>query len=305
MTLPVNRDWDAIAYFAQHLIESRDQDPIYPILYELSRLREYDPEESLWLSVVYQAFYHLPAALEAMRRLGDFRNLAPSTLLDAQLQQLPTGIERRGLRGGLVVSYLSLVSEARKRAGGFQKWLTDGWGTNPYLNYSYFQQTWQNVEFNGRWSSFKMAEILKVSHSWNIAAPHMDLWKSTGPRQSLEYLYDLSKPDLITLNETGENFRHRLQKSLNRAVDWETVETVLCNWNSVRQGRYYVGHDIDELQTQIEHANYLSVADQMDILAARLAALPDAYLGEHHGWDRLSKSRQRAWIDAGLVVIRP
>jgi len=305
MTLPVRRDWDAIAYFAGHLIESRDQDPIYPVLHELSRLRQYNSEEALWLSVVYQAFYHLPAALEAIRRLGDVRELDGRAILDARLRELPTGIERRGLRGGLVVSYLSLVTEARRQARGFQNWLTEGWGTNPYTNYANFQRTWQNLEFNARWSSFKMAEILKVSHGWNIAAPDMDLRKATGPRQSLEYLYGLANPKLIQLNESGEDFRHQLQKSLNRALDWETVETILCNWNSVRQGRYYVGHDIDELQDQMERATFLSQEDASDLLNARANALPDDYLGEWHDWSGVSKSRQRAWIDAGLVVIRP
>lgn len=288
---PVDQDWIGLAYFARHLIDSSDLDPVYPILAELGRLRGYDREAALWLSVYYQAYYHLPSGLTALR--GSSARVG-----------LPTGIERRGLRGGKVLDYLDYLRASVR--GSLHAWITQGWTDQPYANYRRFASTWQSLPQNGRWSTFKMAEILKVVHRLPIAAPDMDLKLATGPREGLEYLYALHRPDLRTLNRYANGFAARLYAALGRVLDWETIETILCNWNSTRQGKYYVGHDIDEMQAQIEHAAaaFLAEADLGDLWSARQRALPPAYLGEHHGWSGVQLDRQRAWLIDRQIVTR-
>jgi hypothetical protein len=333
--IPVRSDWDTLKLFAENLMSSRDIDPIYPVLRSLYDARGYTAEDALWCSILYVTFYNLPSALEARRRLGPSPELSHERIDRTELSDLPTGVERRGMRGaGKVAQYLhGLYDCIHEPVPSYRQanltrhlpwsispiepvrsWLRRGelsWNFTPCergyrvrTNYRNFRRRWDAVPGNGRWSGFKLAEILRVVHHMPYQAPDMDLEHSSGPKEGLQWLYATHQEDATVLNGLAEQFRFLMMRPNYDYLDWEVLETILCNMNSLGTGHYYVGHDIDEFQGQIERAA-LHKDDRRDLLIARREALPYAYLGEHHGWSGVQRNRLAAWRNRREVVLRP
>jgi hypothetical protein len=310
-----------IVDFGVAMLESRDIDPIYPLLEYLYRDRLGETpdreERALWQTVLYVAFYNLPSALTAYREIG-WPETSDLKLEDripvAHLSRLPIGTERRGLRGGMVTTYLQGYWRTVRRHGGNQeRWMQQGWGDAPPLpewRYNLFWDTWQQVKYNGRWSAFKTAEILSTVHRFPMAAPDMRMAHCSGPREGLIWLYDLDLSGMKAsdrvkyLDGYGLHLRRQLADR-GLPLSWEQLETVLCNFNSMRQGKYYVGHDIDELQGQIEAATaYLHPGDEASLWKARRAVIPCRYLGEGGGWSGVQHARMRVYLDEGHILTR-
>ena len=90
--------------------------------------------------------------------------------------------------------------------------------------------------------------------------------------------------DPLARTDAGHDLRERLA-AMGVPLSWERLETVLCDFHSMVKGRYYVGHDIDQMLEQAEKA---PPAIRDLILAARAATLPERYLGEVQGWSGVS-----------------
>lgn len=265
--------------FAGALIESGDIDPLYPVLRELER--DMDSEQALWFTFLYLTYYNLGSAVKAFRLQP-----APGPL-PAEARLFPCAVERRNLRGGKVAPHAdSYLEYVRALGGGSQKvFLQQNWhGHTPEENYLLFWETAQLVWNNGRWAAFKWGELLKKVHGWPLAAPDMRMEFCSGPKAGLEQLYQHPGASVRQLNAYGADLRDRLSVKGVDVGDWETLETVLCNYHSFAAGKYYVGHDIDELQAVIEHAD-LAPADAAWLWEARAKTLPAEYLGEQHGWN--------------------
>lgn len=270
---------------------SEDIDPVYPVLRALYAAQGWAEAQALWFTTLYVAFYHLGSAWVAFQERPD-----PGPL-PARVTRLAIAVERRGLRGGKVLAHVeALVATTGSDLAGF---IRDGWRTHPEANYEAFWIQWQRVWGNGRWATFKMAELLKKVHGLPLAAPDMRLADCSGPRQGLEWLYGLHGEDVPTLDRAGVQLRGMLAAA-GLALDWEGVETVLCNFNSTAKGHYYVGHDIDEMQGQLTQAP----SDVTPLWTARAAALPVAYRGEAHGWCGVNPSFQRWYRDHGTILTR-
>lgn len=293
-----------LAYFSRHMIRSKDIDPLYPVLRELYNLMALNDEQQFWFTTLYLAYYDVTSALRAYR-------LCPNPgWLPQVAATFRCATERRGMRGGNVIrhihSYLEKIGTIPQRT-----WITDGWSPHDVqANYLLFWDRAQTIWQNGRWAAFKWADLLKNVHGLPLAAPDMRMQFCSGPRAGLCSLYGL--PDnapIKTLNECGDDLRGRLRAynvtlSDGSDLDYETLETLLCNWHSLTHGRYYVGHDIDELQHVIDHA-YLSKDDRALLYDARLLALPAAYLGEYlMEWKGIDRARMRVYHDTKFVLVR-
>jgi len=269
------------------MLASQDIDPLYPVLRRLYDLYGMPAEERLWFSALYVAFYNLPSALAAWIWIAgrDLDGCAD------HLAKLPTGIERRGMRGGAVVPYLWRMLEHEPLGA----WLTRGWKIDrPRGNYEVFWERWQTVPGNGRWSAFKMGEILRRVHDFDLLAPDMRMEFCSGPKEGLQWLYDTKSNEVSLLNTYGQRLRMELA-SRGVHLDWEHLETILCNFNSARKGKYYVGHDIDELQEQISSHKYLFDGEKQMLWKARSDVLSHEYLGECQGWHGVQKHRMKEW----------
>ena len=291
----IDRVEPAFAAFARHHVETGDIDPAYPVLRSLMDRWGLDTEERLWLLTLHLAYYQIGSAIVAFDLTGGrARRRYPEAMRD-----LPCNTERRGLRGGKAVDYIDIVSQATRNQEAY--WFTDLPGTPEAA----FDLTWARavaLPYNGRWAAFKWIDLLMHTMDAPIAMPDMRLDQCTGPREGLSWLYDDPTASTSTLTRHAEDARVRL-KHHGIDVPWDQLETVLCDWNSLRKGRYYVGHDIDsqlhDLRIAAEHTGLY-----LDSMEARAETFPDAYLGERHGWDGPDRERRRTYRDTGEVVLR-
>lgn len=290
--------------FGAELIRSEDIDPLYPVLKWLER--DMDAEQALWFTFLYMTYYNLPSAQLAFQREYN----ALFEFADAHFGQFPCATERRNLRGGKAQAHINRYLFQVHAAGSQTAFLQQGWGDDPTANYEAFWDTAQTVWQNGRWAAFKWAEILKKVHGWNLAAPDMRMEFCSGPKAGLILLYDLDpaamprgESEVWTLNYYGANLRQRCAQAGLIVPDWETLETVLCNFHSLRDGNYYIGHDIDELQERIEHSS-LSAEQRHWLYAARRNALPHEYLGELNGWQGVDKAANKHYQRTGEIWSR-
>lgn len=321
-----------VAFFAHHHILSEDIDPAYPVLRQMRVLLLGDSEpttngiweRSLWLTTLYLAYYNLPSAMIAFMRYPD---PTPGTNMSVDTLKLPTGVERRGMRDPKQLrmhldSYYELVGRQQR------EWLTEGWGftTDRQTRRDNYERFWtraQEVYGNGRWAAFKWAELLKDVHCYALEAPDMRLEFCSGPLDGLSRVTGVSKTaDVATLNVAASSLARALDRewpdegrinigptATRPEMDWEGLETVLCDFNSMAKGHYYVGHDIDSMQSQIETALSMDlpagVKDGVRLLwRARRQSLPLHYLGEVNGWSGPDRARASLYARRRIIVVR-
>lgn len=298
----------ALYKFAKNLIASEDIDPLYPVLKHLQK--DLDPEQKLWHSFLYVAWYNLPSATAAFTEYS----LPNKQLLKHIDPKWPTGIERRNNRGGKVVghidSYLKIIEVTKSQ----KKWYWEGLSRDkePEDNWRILNERIQTLHGNGRWAAYKFCEVLRKVNNLPIQAPDMGHQFSSGPREGLAMLFGeipgQTSEVIDQLNAQGDVLIEKLQK-LGLDVGQEEVETVLCNFKSLMKGKYYTGHDIDELQEQIVSSlekKIITIGQAEMIFEARRAVLPKHYLGErgNPSWVGVQKRRQVAYRETGKIVIR-
>lgn len=270
-----------VRVFAQEFIRSGDIDPAYPVLKSLYNQMELTEEQRLWFTFLYVAYYNIASALLVFSIHPRPEPLRPF------LAALPIQTERRGLRGGKIMRHVAdyvsnrdpgLYSTAE--LGSFRKLAEQVWGCGP-------------------WASFKWAEILKTVHRYPFEFQAGDCITGSGPMKGLELLYG-----------PGAS----LAKSyfdLQRRLGWipvEQVETALCDFHAMYQGKYYIGHDIDSMQHDIETsplAEKLGRLPEYQVLyKARKASLDNVYVGELHTWAGVDRDRCKVYQKTGQVVYR-
>ena len=285
---------DDIARFADLHVSSGDIDPAYPVLRIL--LSDQPTEEKLMKVLSYVAFYDLSSAVTWW---GDM----------AEAEDLPCATERRGLRGGVIVRHLESLKQLRERHGSWESWLKQGWKStdNPRarwnLTFSNLQQAWQN----GRWAAYKTCEILATVLGWPITAPDAGHAWSSGPRKGLAFVYGPqlgNSPWVVELlDRQTEQLRLEIAVHDGPFLPVEQLETVLCDFYSMTQSRYYIGHDIDQQLEQLMRPSTPSwVAAQL--LQARQAYFRPAWLGEYNDWSGVDRERCSAYARTGLILTR-
>ena len=301
-----------VAKFGKHMLASKDLDPIYPVLKELHTARAMDQEQALWHSFLYVAWYHLPVSHAA------FEWMPKRAPVPRKLKRIgetwPTGIERRSNRGGKVFthidSFVAVTSHLPLREwfrNGFVEAQTQG---KRHANWRTLNERLQAVWGNGRWAAYKHCEVLRRVHGLPVEAPDMGHRFSSGPREGLATLYGhlegQGEAAIAVLDARDRDLQKRLL-GFGLDVDVEELETILCNFKSLLAGRYYPGHDIDEMQEQVHTAQERGIlSDELadEIWEARRKALPNHYLGELNGWSGISKKRMKAFAERGKVLIR-
>lgn len=308
------------AKFGRHLMESEDIDPLYPVLRHLQQ--DMDEEQALWHSFLYVAWYNLPSATAAFARYPTPR----AGVVDLANEGWPTGVERRNHRGVSFALARHLQSYLAATKRGQARWYREGVGTHQVtdtqallagLPKDRFSNQWnwhivnerlQMLYGNGRWAAYKHCEVLRRVNGMPLEAPDMGHQFSSGPRQGLATLYgDLegqTSAVIAELDRRGLDLQKRLVRR-GLVVDIEELETILCNWKSLLKGKYYVGHDIDELQEQIMVANQRGLLSDFYtalLFEARAESLPAEYLGEMNGWVGVQKERMVAYRDHGRIL---
>lgn len=295
---------DLRRFGVEHIV-SRDIDPAYPVLDWVYSILDLSDEQALWFTVLYLGYYNLPSALIAFNRYPE-----PCWGVDPETAVLSCATERRGLRGGRVNEFLAGMHNVAMLDGArpLTDYLAAGSDAGmPVGNYLRLWDRLQLVPHIGRWAAFKLLEILRKVHGMALLAPDMRLEYCSGPRRGLCLLLGLpdemqARVSTYQLNLAAISLQSELGR-LELEADFETLETILCDFHSLYRGHYYVGHDIDAMQAQIE-ASPLDAAGRSLLYRARASALPEAYLGELNGWSGVDAARKRAYRDSGTIVTR-
>ena len=303
----MNPHIEAVANFAQEHVASRDIDPVYPVARYLQR--SYGRERALWHSLVYVAYYNIASAETAFNPLCEWL-YADWTVSDAILK-LPTGTERRNLRTAQkMMIHLSALAECSEEYGGFDNWLRDGLGSDAYANWNALDERLQVPWGNGRWASYKTREVLWKVNDFPLAAPDTGMANSSGPRDGLAVIFPTSAewtgndPNTINQLETlAWWLRDELASAHEVDLPIEELETVLCDYHALIEGRYYVGHDIDQMLEQTL-ADTVYPDARRRVLEAREATLPHEYLGELNGWWSVDRERKHAFRDERRLMVR-
>lgn len=215
--------------FAAQLHKSGDIDPVYPVLKELYNRRKLSAASALWCSALYLGYYNLGSALTAYT-VCSTRESPLTPVLNLNLR---IGMERRGLFGGRIGSYLQSCQKAGWPSEGERRWLIED---IPTKNYFLIRDNILAIPYIGPWAAFKWLELLKEVHEWPVAAPHMFLKESAGPLAGLIAVMDVNPKDFAICKEAALELKNLTGYS------WERLETCLCDYHSYLQGRYRIGH---------------------------------------------------------------
>jgi hypothetical protein len=301
------RLWRDFIVFANAQLLTKDIDPAYPVLKARFDLDECSEETRLWRLILYLTYYSLSSAEKAWAHCPEFLEFTRG----ARLPALPTGIERRGMRGNpeAVNRFLESVRERVSGCGGAPRrndslvaWVR---AVLPVESPRYRPESgWRAIRDQvaecwgvGPWASYKWADLLKHVGGYNITANDIGLGggsKTAGPVPGLALLSGQT-PDYVA---THEHFQRewfdRAREAGARFGGLDQFETALCDFNSLVKGTYYVGHDIDLMQETLE--------PDSPFFAARAAALPSDTLGEVGGWKGVSKFAKAVYRDSGNVI---
>lgn len=283
--------------FAKLLYTTGELDPYYAMISEATRGAT--EERALWLVALYTAYYDFTSAFYVWNRVD------PLGVIPSEYAHLPIHNERRGLRGGKIHRHLRSYIDHSQQHGSQRGFLAQGLGDDPETNYLIFWETIQRIHQNGRYFAFKWAEILKVCFGWPLSAPDMRMQFCTGPKRGLERLYGLPpNAPIAEFNRCGADLRDRLTASGVPIQDWEELETILCGYEQLTTGRYYVGEDIDWMQREIHASPFLSQGEKNRLFEARRAALPHRSLGELNGWFGNDSRLLKLYPEFGVIFQR-
>lgn len=303
-----DRRIDDLARFTDLQQASKDMDPMYPVLRNL--IQNMTIEQALWYSVLFVAYYNIASSNLV------FKHVPEPGVVQGQLAKLPTGIERRGLRGGLpMTQHFEAWLKVVDTYGSLKLFVEEAVTKDPRESWNRLQRMLRLPYGNGRWAAYKTGEVFMKVNRIPLEPTDMGNDFSTGPRAGLGLFFDAVKgngPDAIReLDRQGWLLQQEL---LDRGVvaPIEELETALCDFHAMVDGRYYVGRDIDEMQAALivseRHPHDIIreefEATNVHIWQARKDALPRRTLGEFNGWAGVDRTRLSHYARTGEIIDR-
>lgn len=287
-----------LATFARIEVEAADIEPWAALLRAMRDHGDLDTEQTYWMVKCYNAFDDLGSAWNAARRWPSPAAWAAAgnkaTIID-----FPHTNERRNLRGGhrAVRHFDSYVDHL---AGQTQEaWIRSAHtNRSPHDDFLHVLATMRTVWGTGRQSAFEWAEFVEKVLDVPIAAPDAQLWESEGPRRSLQKLYGNPKPTLGWLNDRANECRDFLAAE-GVSLSWEDFETVICDFNVMRDGRYYPGRHLAAIREEFES---IPIHDRDVAERAWHAVVPQPWNQIAPGID---KALCKVYRDTGQIISTP
>lgn len=286
--------------FHEIQVECRDMDPAYPVLNDVGRTLGMSTEDRLWLVLLFTSYYHMGSTMAALTRAT-----APAQAARAALD-LPCATERRGhWHRPRLLKHLSAIGDIAQSPGGLSQWFLSDLNGTPEENWRQVQHRAGLLPGNGRWASFKTTELIQQVIGADVRAPDMQHAHSSGPRKGLELLYanlptDNDPASIALLDKLSADLvRDMRRRGLKVSV--ETAETSLCDFHALVAGRYYPGHDIDQMQLQLE-----AVPSPLDHYAWRIRrrVFAPAMLGELNGRSGIDRDAMICYRTTGKIPVR-
>lgn len=282
--------------FARLQKESKDLDPMYPFLRAVYDSCDLSPDEEIWRTLIYVAFYSLDATVALWKEF-------PKPALIRRLPKvLPTGVERRGFRGpkgnALAVNLINRCIESSKAYGGLWAWVREPASLGGERGWTAIRSQFLSIKGNGSWASYKWADLMKNTHGFKIRANDLGAGggsETAGPIPGLARLTGLPWKRCC---RDGLLHRAILKQSRLFGSELESLdelETALCDFNSMSKGTYYVGHDIDVQMENIPRG-------ETELWRARAAAIPSFARGECGGWFGVNRERKFIYRDTNQIL---
>ena len=264
--------------FGRMLIQSGDLDPQFPVLREIYKQLELDDNTALWFSCLYLTFYHLGSAIEVWQLYPK-----PDVISKRHwIEHLPYSKQRRCFRGndGGLRQLNALIKASD---GDLLKWLTNLVGDGGEEGWARVREGATEMPYHGPWSSYKFCDMVKFVHGYPITAPDIGTkpGATAGPIAGLASLTGLDRTRCAEDTQLYRDLLLYLQDQ-GAAVDGlDQMESILCDWQSLINGRYYLSHDVDRDLGQLKNADgdYVSL-----ILSTRKKIFDRRFLGEYGGW---------------------
>lgn len=289
---------DDLVQFARWEVFGADVEPWAEVIKGIHAAGRVDDEGALWLVKLYNAYDSLHSMWSVYKRWPSPREwlLAPDS---AEAAAFYCGRERRSLRGGGVLIHLE--SYASRTIGGTQRaWLESGLvGDDPFDNFRAFQPYLRQVWGVGRQTAFEWSEFCAKVNGIPLETPDALLWESTGPRRALQRLYGNPDPDLEWLNARAAEAKSLIEQG-GVPISWWDFETVICDFNVMRDGRYYPGKHIAMVREEIDT---LEDEEDRDLLNGIIEqVIPEGWQDLRGGVD---KELNKAYRDTGLLTLPP
>lgn len=287
---------DDLVAFARLEVAAGDIEPWAAVLAELRRNGTLDDEQALWAVKLYNATDDIGSA-------WGIRALWPSPaawLADPDHSAaggFPCSRERRNLRGGRIIRHLDSYT-VDVGTWTQRRWLAEALpaGGTPADGFWSMVLYLRRVWGVGRQTAFEWCEFVAKVADMAVEAPDAYLWDSSGPRESLERLYNAgaSASTPGQLDEWSAACRAHLAAG-GVDLSWWDFETVICDFNVMRKGRYYPGQHIAMIREEIEG---LTDPHRSALRDALRAVVPAPWCFVPPGVD---KTLARAYRDTGAI----
>lgn len=297
---PYSPDWgtlDDLITFARVEVAAADIEPWAAVLADLYSSGVVDLEGALWLVKLYNAYDSLGSAWQVFRRWPSPHEWAVAgDATDAA--RYPCTNERRNLRAGKVLHHLE--SYVAHLAGATQwEWINAAivGGSDPRTHWPTLIWWTRRVWGVGRQTAFEWVEFLHKVAGVDCPAPDAFLWESEGPRRSLQRLYGNPNPSSAWLDARAVECRAMLRDA-GISLAWEDFETVICDFNVMRDGRYYPGRHLAAIREEIAE-----LGDDAALVAASFdRVVPEPWSLITPG---IRKDLRPVYRDSGVIIAEP
>jgi hypothetical protein len=245
--------------WGRHLIETRDIDPIYDMLFSAIENQTLRPSQlKRWL-IAYWCLYHAGAASFLSDYEGEqfWRAMGAAARNTTQIAGMPSSrwpraTERRHWRGKNAMTCIDELAVRYPIPELMVEYAVDDTAMPaPFERVSKRVREWPSF---GPWIAFKVADMLERVIGYPIEFP-LDVVMYDSPREGAKEVAEnfcsvgTTVADVIYLmtNSYGDYSLFHPGRP-NRPCGLQEVETVLCKWKSARGGHYYIGKDLHEIR---------------------------------------------------------
>lgn len=219
--------FDDFEKYSRSMIFLNDIDPVYPLLKQIIKKEGFDPEKAVFW---YSYFYSIESMVKYLRNEIDFT-------------EAKYGIER---------GRTPQVRVTENKNKTVNAWNSRNWDqiARECRNGREFAERVKEIPFFGHWVSYKITEIFAETLDYKNLKPNdmnlenADLSKTSGPTGGLRVLYGMDEVFDKSIVPEWEDLGRTLAARWN--IDIGEVESLLCKFYKVVDGRYVIGKDVNE-----------------------------------------------------------
>lgn len=234
--------------FAELEILSADVEPWAEVIRVLPLPRE----EQAWVMCLYNTYDSLSSAWKVYQRWP-----TPWDWFTAEDREdgrkYPIMMERRNLfpEGAWLRRMMGYALAVRDNQCS---WMASALELDdPGKDFTRLTQRLRTIDQIGRQAAFEFAEFAGKCLGFPVDASDGQLWESSGPRESLEFIYGEQR-SASDLDFVADLCRDHLEAQ-GIPLKWVDFETIVCDFKVMRKGRYYPGKHLAALREEIEEIN--------------------------------------------------